>query len=80
MMVLRRRVGEAIRIGDDVRIVVQEVRDGRVVRLGIEAPPDVAVHRLEIFELIQRENRQARDGALAWLSQRADEKQTEERV
>jgi len=68
MMVLRRKVGEAIRIGDDVRIVVQEVQNGRIVRFGIEAPAEVPVHRLEIYELIQAENRAASgSNALAWF-------------
>ena len=68
MMVLRRKAGEAIRIGDDIRIVIQEVQNGRIVRFGIEAPADVAVHRLEIYELIQAENRAASSAdALAWL-------------
>jgi len=68
MMVLRRKAGEAIRIGDDIKIVVQEVQNGRIVRFGIEAPEEVAVHRLEIYELIQAENRAASGAdALAWL-------------
>lgn len=68
MMVLRRKVGEAIRIGDDIKITIQEVQNGRIVRFGIEAPAEVAVHRLEIYELIQAENRAASSAdALAWL-------------
>lgn len=73
MMVLRRKAGEAIRIGDDIKIVVQEVQNGRIVRFGIEAPADVAVHRLEIYELIQAENRAASSvDALAWLKGGSD--------
>ncbi len=68
MMVLRRKAGDAIRIGNDIRIVVQEVQNGRIVRFGIEAPADVPVHRLEIYEQIQAENRAASSAdALAWL-------------
>jgi len=68
MLVLRRTVGQSIRINDDIRIVIQDVQDGRIVRFAIDAPPDVPVHRLEIFELIQKEN-QAAGGtdALRWL-------------
>lgn len=68
MMVLRRKIGDAIRIGDDIRIVIQEVEHEKSVRIGIEAPADVPVHRLEIFQLIQQEN-QAAGGlkALDWL-------------
>ena len=47
MMVLRRKVGEAIRIGNDIKIVVQEVHGGQIVRFGIEAPTELAVRRLE---------------------------------
>jgi len=68
MMVLRRKVGEAIRINDNIKIVVQEVQNGKVVRFGIEAPADIPVHRLEIFEQIQAENRAASSAdALGWL-------------
>ncbi|ATY86021.1 carbon storage regulator [Kyrpidia spormannii] len=58
MLVLSRRAGEAIVIGEDVRVVVLEVR-GEVVRLGIAAPRSVAVHREEVFEQILEENRRA---------------------
>jgi len=70
MMVLRRKVGEAIRINDDIRIVIHEIQHGRIVRFGIEAPEHVAVHRLEVYEEIQKENQSAVAGnALAWLKQ-----------
>ena len=70
MMVLRRKAGEAIRINDDVRIVIHEIQDGHIVRFGIEAPAEIAVHRLEIYEQIQQENLAAVAGnALAWLKQ-----------
>ncbi|MDX8403838.1 MAG: carbon storage regulator CsrA [Mariprofundaceae bacterium] len=73
MMVLRRKAGEAIRIGDDIKITIQEVQNGRIVRFGIEAPAEVAVHRLEIYELIQAENRAASSAdALAWLKGESD--------
>ena len=47
MMVLRRKIGEAIRIGNDIKIVVQEVHNGQIVHFGIEAPTELAVRRLE---------------------------------
>ncbi|MDQ6951468.1 MAG: carbon storage regulator [Mariprofundales bacterium] len=59
MLVIRRRIGEAIRINDDIRVVVQDVRHELVVRLGVDAPAKIPVHRLEIFELIKQENRAA---------------------
>lgn len=58
MLVLTRKVNQSIIIGDDVEVVVLEVR-GEQVRLGIRAPKDVTVHRKEIYEQIQEENRQA---------------------
>ncbi|RMH51137.1 MAG: carbon storage regulator [Zetaproteobacteria bacterium] len=68
MMVVRRRVGEAIRIDGRIRVVVQEVRHEYVVRLGIDAPAEIPVHRLEIFEQIRKENRAASgSGVMAWL-------------
>ncbi len=58
MLVLTRKLGENIRIGDTVKITVLEVRSGQV-KLGIEAPPEVKVHREEIYARIQEENRRA---------------------
>jgi carbon storage regulator len=60
MLILTRRVGETIRIGDDVTIAVVGVK-GNQVRIGIEAPKDVAVHREEIFERIKREQQPPND-------------------
>ena len=53
MLVLARQKGEAIQIGDDVQIVVVDIR-GDKVRLGITAPPAVKVHRHEVAEAIAR--------------------------
>ena len=58
MLVLTRKLGENIRIGDLIKITVLEVRSGQV-KLGIDAPPDVKVHREEIYARIQAENRRA---------------------
>ena len=55
MLVLTRRAGESIVIGDDVRVVVLDVR-GETVRLGIEAPRSVQVHRAEIYAEVQAAN------------------------
>ncbi|MEZ5534719.1 MAG: carbon storage regulator CsrA [Thiolinea sp.] len=54
MLILTRRVGETLMIGDDVSVTVLGVK-GNQVRLGINAPRDVAVHREEIYERINQE-------------------------
>ena len=58
MLVLSRKLNQAIMIGDDVRIVVVAV-DRDTVKLGIEAPRTIPVHRSEVYEEIQRTNRAA---------------------
>ena len=58
MLVLSRQKDETIMIGDDIEITVVDIR-GDKVRLGINAPAHVPVHRKEVYEAIQRENRAA---------------------
>src|SRR3954466_10400596 len=58
MLVLSRQRDESIVIGDNIVVTVVDVR-GDKVRLGIEAPREVSVHRREVYEAIQRENQQA---------------------
>jgi carbon storage regulator len=58
MLVLSRHRDESIRIGEDITVTVIDVR-GDKVRLGIEAPSDIPVHRQEVYDAIQRENRKA---------------------
>lgn len=58
MLVLTRKVGEGIAIGDDVKILVMQIK-GKQVRLGIKAGPATIVHREEIYQRIQEENRRA---------------------
>lgn len=54
MLILSRRIGEALIIGDDVKVTVLGVK-GNQVRLGIDAPKDVPVHREEVYERIAAE-------------------------
>jgi carbon storage regulator len=54
MLILTRRVGETVMIGDEVTVTVLGVK-GNQVRIGVNAPKDVAVHREEIYDRIKRE-------------------------
>jgi carbon storage regulator len=73
MLVLSRQRDESIIIGDDVVVTVVDVR-GDKVKLGIDAPQSISVHRREVYESIRRENQQAarlRLGDAGDLSHRA---------
>ena len=58
MLVLSRQKDETIIIGDDIEITVVDIR-GDKVRLGVNAPKEISVHRKEVYEAIRRENREA---------------------
>jgi carbon storage regulator len=58
LLILTRKVGESVAIGDDIQVSVVEIK-GTQVKLGIRAPRDVTVHREEIYLKIQEENRRA---------------------
>ncbi|WP_051385442.1 carbon storage regulator CsrA [Actinokineospora inagensis] len=58
MLVLTRRTGESVRIGDEVTVTVLDIR-GDVVRVGIQAPRSVAVHRDEVYRELRRANEAA---------------------
>ena len=70
MLVLTRKMGEVIAIGDKISITVVEVK-GNHVRLGIEAPRDLRILRQEIYEMVQKENRQAAEWDLTDLEKAA---------
>ncbi len=57
MLILTRRIGETLMIGDNVKVTVLEMKGGQV-RIGIDAPKDVSVHREEIYIKIQEEKNQ----------------------
>ncbi|WP_260294765.1 carbon storage regulator CsrA [Sedimenticola hydrogenitrophicus] len=60
MLILTRRVGETLMIGDEVTVTVLGVK-GNQVRIGVNAPRDVTVHREEIYERIKREQQTDQD-------------------
>ncbi|MCY8231413.1 carbon storage regulator CsrA [Priestia endophytica] len=58
MLVLTRKIGESIRIGEDIELKIVDI-DGEQIKLGINAPKHIEVHRQEVYEAIQMENEQA---------------------
>jgi carbon storage regulator len=72
MLILTRRVGETVMIGNDVTVTVLGVK-GNQVRIGINAPKNVAVHREEIYERIKREQQGEQQGESQGESQTAAE-------
>jgi carbon storage regulator len=55
VLIFTRRIGEEIRIGDDIRVRIIDIK-GKQVRLGIEAPPQIIIHREEIYQRINENN------------------------
>ncbi|NIS38322.1 carbon storage regulator CsrA [Candidatus Saccharibacteria bacterium] len=62
MLVLTRRLGESINIGDEIKVTVVEI-DGKQVKIGIEAPKDIQIFREEVYERIKKENIRASDAS-----------------
>jgi len=81
MLVLSRKKGQSIIIGDNIEITVVEIK-GEMVRIGVNAPREVTVHRQEVFDQIAAENQQAQQSEglqiklrqLTELSKQADKK------
>jgi carbon storage regulator len=77
MLVLTRKLGEVIRVGDTVTVRILEVK-GNQVRLGVDAPADVRIYREEVYRAIRRENEEAAlretgsldEASTAWESRR----------
>ncbi|WP_275980060.1 carbon storage regulator CsrA [Couchioplanes caeruleus] len=77
MLVLTRKAGESVMIGDDVVVTVLEAR-GDVIRIGIKAPRDVQVHREEVYQELREVNREAAsptDAAVRALTEMLDRPQ-----
>ncbi|MBU8849087.1 MAG: carbon storage regulator CsrA [Desulfobacterales bacterium] len=55
MLILTRKSGETIRIGNDIKITILEAK-GKQIRVGIDAPSDIAVHREEVYQMIKQQN------------------------
>jgi len=70
MLILTRKLGERIRIGDDINITLLEIK-GSQVKLGIEAPRNISIHRQEIYEKIRLENLESSDVNASDLSRAA---------
>ena len=68
MLVLTRKAGEGIIIGDDIRITVVELKGGGVW-IGIDAPREMKVHRQEVFDRIKQENKEATQWDIADLNE-----------
>lgn len=62
MLILTRKPGEVIYIGDEIKITIVEIK-GSQIRVGIDAPADLRIYRKEIYDQIQEENRMAASGA-----------------
>lgn len=77
MLVLSRQRDETIMIGDDIEITVVDIR-GEKVRLGINAPPHVPVHRKEVYEAIRRESQASAAGGTPHVESLAKRKQQRE--
>ena len=72
MLVLSRRVGESVVIGDDITVTILEIRsDG--IRVGIDAPRSVAVHRAELLVELEASNREAASPSDATITSLAEE-------
>ena len=71
VLVLARKINESIMIGDDIEVVVVDIK-GDQIKLGIRAPRNVTVHRTEVYREIQDQNREAASGPAHQLKQLDD--------
>ena len=71
MLVLTRKIGEGIVIGDDIKITIVEMKGGSI-RIGIDAPQDKKIYRQEVFDRIAEENREAAEWNMIDLDSLSD--------
>ena len=71
LLILTRKLGESIMIGDQVRVVLVDVK-GRQARIGVEAPEEIRIYRAELYERIQEENSRAAQSGTDDLEKVAD--------
>ncbi|MEC0302019.1 carbon storage regulator CsrA [Terribacillus saccharophilus] len=67
MLVLTRKVGESVKIGDEIELKVLSI-DGEQIKLGIDAPKQIAIHRKEVYLVIEQENSDAADTSVDLLN------------
>jgi carbon storage regulator len=67
MLVLTRKVGESVKIGNDIELKILSI-DGEQIKLGIEAPREIAIHRKEVYLAIEQENNAAADTSVDLLN------------
>lgn len=67
MLVLTRKVGESVKIGDDIELKVLSI-DGEQIKLGIDAPKEIAIHRKEVYLAIEQENSAAAETSVDLLN------------
>jgi carbon storage regulator len=67
MLVLTRKAGEAIKIGNDIELKILSI-DGEQIKLGIDAPKEIAIHRKEVYLAIEQENNTAADTSVELLN------------
>ena len=58
MLIITRKKGESLMIGDDIEIIISKLEDGSV-KLGIKAPKDITILRKELYEAVEKENKEA---------------------
>jgi carbon storage regulator len=67
MLVLTRKVGESVKIGNDIELTILSI-DGEQIKLGIDAPKEITIHRKEVYLAIEQENSDAADTAVDLLN------------